>query len=39
MSVDGDVYEGEWRNDKANGKGMLINSDGIVYEGEWKDDK
>lgn len=33
------MYEGEWRNDKANGKGRLIHSDGDVFEGDWFNDK
>ena len=37
--ADGSLYEGYWRNDKANGRGRLIHADGDVYEGEWKDDK
>lgn len=37
--VDGSLYEGYWKNDRANGKGRLIHADGDVYEGEWKDDK
>ncbi len=36
---DGAKYEGEWRNNKANGKGKFWHADGDVYEGEWKDDK
>ena len=36
---DGSLYEGFWRNDKANGKGRLIHSDGDVYEGDWVNDK
>lgn len=45
---DGDVYEGDWENDKgknyslrnvANGKGVYIHSDGATYEGDWVDDK
>ena len=36
---DGSLYEGFWRNDKANGKGRLIHSDGDVYEGDWVSDK
>lgn len=36
---DGSLYEGYWRNNKANGRGRLIHADGDVYEGEWKDDK
>lgn len=37
--ADGSLYEGYWKNDKANGRGRLIHADGDVYEGEWKDDK
>ena len=35
---DGSMYEGWWRDNKANGKGRLIHADGDVYEGEWLDD-
>ncbi len=38
MHVDGDVYEGDWSNDMANGKGVYMHSGGARYEGEWKDD-
>ena len=37
--VDGSLYEGYWKADKANGRGRLIHADGDVYNGEWKDDK
>ena len=30
---DGDVYEGEWNNDKAEGKGTYYHSDGAKYIG------
>jgi len=36
---DGSLYEGYWKDNKANGKGRLIHADGDVYEGEWQDDK
>ena len=36
--VDGDVYEGDWVDNKANGKGQFIHN-GIIYNGFWKDDK
>ena len=36
---DGSMYEGYWKNDKANGKGRLIHANGDVYEGEWWNDK
>lgn len=32
--ADGDVYDGEWKNDKANGKGTYIHVNGAKYEGE-----
>ncbi len=36
---DGGKYEGEWHDDKANGKGQFWHADGDVYEGNWVDDK
>ena len=36
---DGSMYEGWWRDNKANGKGRLIHADGDIYDGNWKDDK
>jgi hypothetical protein len=36
--VDGDVFEGEWLDDKANGYGVYVHQNGARYEGEWKDD-
>ncbi|TNV83491.1 hypothetical protein FGO68_gene3019 [Halteria grandinella] len=36
---DGSLYEGWWKDDKANGKGRLIHADGDIYDGYWKDDK
>lgn len=35
MHVDGDVYEGNWTNDKANGFGVYIHVNGARYEGNW----
>lgn len=29
----GDVYEGEWVNDKAHGKGVYMHQDGATYQG------
>jgi len=34
----GDVYEGEWVNDQANGKGKFLMKIGAWYEGEWFND-
>ena len=35
---DGSLFEGYWKNDKANGHGRLIHADGYVYEGDWQDE-
>jgi hypothetical protein len=35
----GDVYEGELKDDKRNGKGKFVCKTGTLYEGDWKDDK
>jgi hypothetical protein len=29
----GTFYEGEWKEDKANGYGILVHPDGDVYKG------
>jgi hypothetical protein len=39
IHADGDVYEGDWLDDKAHGRGFYTHTDGSRYEGEWKDDK
>ena len=36
---DGAKYEGEWQNNKANGRGKFWHADGDIYEGDWQDDK
>lgn len=28
---DGALYEGEWKNDMANGRGKLKHADGDIY--------
>ena len=35
----GDVYEGEWKNGKKHGYGIITYSNGTEYEGEWKNGK
>ena len=35
----GDRYEGEWRNDKKEGKGIYYYKDGNIYEGDYRNDK
>ena len=37
--IDGQHYEGFWKNDKANGKGRLIYANREVYEGFFVDDR
>ena len=35
----GDVYEGEWRDGKMNGRGTMTYADGSSVKGVWKDNK
>ncbi len=37
--ADGDCYEGEWREDKAHGKGKYLHANNAYYEGDWSYDK
>ena len=39
MHADGDIYEGEGVNDKAEGHGIYQHQDGAKYIGQWKEDK
>ena len=39
MWDDFSLYDGYWKDNKANGRGRLIHPNGDAYEGEWKDDK
>lgn len=32
----GDVYEGEWKGGKPDGKGKMTYVNGAIYEGDWK---
>jgi hypothetical protein len=37
--ANGDVYMGEWQNDKATGRGSFYDaSQGVRYKGEWLND-
>lgn len=36
--ANGDIYQGEWRNDMANGFGAFIDANGAKYSGEWLND-
>jgi hypothetical protein len=31
--VDGDIFEGEWEFDKANGYGVYVHVNGAKYDG------
>jgi len=37
--ANGDVYEGQWINDKKEGYGTYTDADGHRYEGSFRDDK
>lgn len=32
MEINGDTYDGEWKNDKRLGKGIFIDINGDMYE-------
>lgn len=34
--TNGDVYEGQWKNDKRDGKGKLTYANGDVLYGTWR---
>ena len=36
--ANGDIYEGNWKNDKANGYGTFIDVNNARYDGYWLDD-
>ena len=39
-AANGDIYEGEWENDRKNGKGRLYSGEtGDWYVGEFNEDK
>ena len=31
----GDVFEGNWKNNRANGSGKFFTIKGYSYDGEW----
>ena len=35
----GEFYEGEFENDRINGKGRFVGGDGQVVKGVWKDNR
>ena len=36
--ANGDMYEGQWRDDKAHGNGVFVDANNAMYTGEWVDD-
>jgi len=36
--ISGDIYEGEWLNDKKEGNGKYWYKNGNIYTGDWKND-
>ena len=35
--TNGDRYEGEWKNNKIDGKGHFTRTNGEYYNGEWSE--
>lgn len=35
--ANGDIYEGNWRNNLWNGKGKLTNKSGDIFDAQWQD--
>lgn len=33
----GDMYDGDWKDNYMHGRGIFKYADGSSYEGEWKD--
>ena len=39
LHADGDIYIGNWLNDKAHGHGKYLHKNGAQYEGDWFEGK
>lgn len=37
--ANGDIYQGEWHEGKANGQGVFVDIEGSMYEGAWSNDQ
>jgi uncharacterized protein (DUF1697 family) len=35
----GNIYDGEWKDNKQNGKGKMTYKNGDIYDGYWEDNK
>ena len=38
VTKNGEIYEGDWKDYKANGFGIYISKE-VKFEGKWKDDR
>ena len=36
--ANGDKYDGDWKDDNKDGKGIYSDANGNKYDGDWKDD-
>jgi len=36
--ANGDIYQGEWKQGKANGQGTFVDTNGSMYKGQWLND-
>lgn len=37
--LNGDIYEGQFKDGLRSGQGVMRTANGMKYEGEWKEDK
>lgn len=37
--ANGDIYDGSWKEDKANGYGVFVDINNARYEGYWNEDQ
>lgn len=39
LYFNGDQYKGEWKNNKKEGRGIMIYANGEKFEGKWENDE